>query len=464
VVVAGAEIDTTTVLDGFTITAGHANDAPPTNNHTGGGLQNSGGNPVVRNVTFVSNAAEFGGGLYSSGGEPVLSDVAFDGNFADTGGGMYSFRSNVRLTEVIFRGNIASAGGGMYNRSGSEQVTNALFIQNTASGSGGGMFNRKGEQTVVNSAFLGNKAGSGGGGMLSDESNTTLTNVVFSSNTAGEGGGIFSNLNEDDDRLLVTNVTLSGNTASTQGGGIYNLFGGAVIANSILWDNTATAEGDHIFDRDNTSTVVHSLVEGGLPHGTIDGGGNLTSDPLFVNTAGPDGVPGTEDDDLRIQENSPAIDAGDNSALPSDSLDLDQDGDTTEVLPVDLDFHVRVYDGGSGEAVVDMGAYEFDAPPVRIDIEAPEIEVPGQLIRWNVYPNPFREQTTLHFTLRRSSPVEVALYNAVGRRIRTLYRGTAVARQVHRVQVDGRGLPSGIYLVRLSGAGITASQAMVLIR
>ena len=43
--------------------------------------------------------------------------------------------------------------------------------------------------------------------------------------------------------------------------------------------------------------------------------GNSSADPLFLDADGLDNIPGTEDDDLRLQSGSPAIDAGDNAAL-----------------------------------------------------------------------------------------------------------------------------------------------------
>jgi len=50
---------------------------------------------------------------------------------------------------------------------------------------------------------------------------------------------------------------------------------------------------------------------------------------------------------------SPAINSGNNSALPSDTLDLDGDGNTNERLPVDQTGDIRIQDGK-----VDIGAVE----------------------------------------------------------------------------------------------------------
>jgi hypothetical protein len=87
-------------------------------------------------------------------------------------------------------------------------------------------------------------------------------------------------------------------------------------------------------------------VQGGLPVGAVDGGGNIDLDPMFVRPPdpGPDGTwDGVDDDygDLRLQAGSPCIDAGDPGFVA-------QPGET------DLEGHARVLCGQ-----VDMGAYEF---------------------------------------------------------------------------------------------------------
>jgi hypothetical protein len=108
------------------------------------------------------------------------------------------------------------------------------------------------------------------------------------------------------------------------------------------------------------SFISHSLVQGSGGSASWDaslgtnGGGNVDADPRFVDAAGADGTLGTPDDDLRLDSDSPAIDAGNNSAVPA--------GITTDLDGADRFVDVAgVPDTGSGNAgdpIVDMGAYE----------------------------------------------------------------------------------------------------------
>lgn len=91
--------------------------------------------------------------------------------------------------------------------------------------------------------------------------------------------------------------------------------------------------------------------------GKLMGRGNSGVDPRFIDPNGPDGRIGTPDDDLRLALDSPCRDAGDNSAVSPDTLDLDGDGDPNEPIPFDIEGRPRVQNGR-----VDLGAYESDPP------------------------------------------------------------------------------------------------------
>ena len=138
--------------------------------------------------------------------------------------------------------------------------------------------------------------------------------------------------------------------------------GSPIVINCVLWGNTGDPQISK--DDDSSETVIYSDVQGGYP-----GTGNIDADPMFKDPNGPDNILGTADDNLQLAYNSPCIDAGDNTAVPADTADLDGDGDTSERIPLDLAGHARftddpltvdtgVADPPDYPAVVDMGAYE----------------------------------------------------------------------------------------------------------
>jgi unsaturated chondroitin disaccharide hydrolase len=164
-------LNTTAILDGFTITAGNSNGSHP--HYYGGGMRNYESSPTVTNCTFAGNSADY------------------------FGGGMYNFKSSPRVTDCVFIGNSTVYGGGMYNEQSSPTVTNCTFISNSAKGAysdGGGMCNFESSSTVTNCTFTGNSA-EDGGGMRNINCNPILTNCIFWGNTASSGNNEIYNWN-----------------------------------------------------------------------------------------------------------------------------------------------------------------------------------------------------------------------------------------------------------------------------
>lgn len=284
----------------------------------------------------------------------VLDGFTITGGAPDptetSGGGMFNLFSTPMVLNCTFVGNSAHAGGGMLNWMAGPTVTNCVFIDNTAGFDGGGMHNLDANTTVTGCKFIENSAGNDGGGMFNykNDSSTTVTNCTFIGNTADQGGAIANLLGFP----TVTNCTFSGNAANA-GGGAHNqdIDSTVTYTNCIFWGDTP----DEIVNIAADVTVSHSDVQGGLPAGTTDGGGNIDDDPMFVDADGVDDVIGTEDDNLRLTSASPCIDAGDDAAVPP-GVTTDQDGG-----PRFLD--------GDGDTVftVDMGAYEWGTGPAPLE-------------------------------------------------------------------------------------------------
>src|SRR4029079_4868487 len=82
-------------------------------------------------------------------------------------------------------------------------------------------------------------------------------------------------------------------------------------------------------------------------------------------------------------------------------------------------------------------------------------------------PNPFSAGTTLQFELARRVPVTLAVFDALGRRVRTLVTDEAMAPGSHSFDWDGRDangarVASGVYFVHLAAGGDRVMQRAVL--
>ena len=242
-VVTGSGVDTTAILDGFTITAANANGMSSTQK-VGGGMYLLTSSPTLTNITFSGNLAVEGSGMSNQGGNPALTRVTFSNNSAgSSGGGMYNlYSSNPTLTNVIFSNNSAGInGGGMYNKeSSSPTLTSVILSNNSAGNSGGGMHNLySSSPTLNNVTFSANDAKIGGGMSNYSSSSPTLTNVTFSGNSAnypGDGGGGMYN---EGSSPTVSHTTFSNNTAYN-GGGMTNSSSSPTLTNVTFSGNTAT--------------------------------------------------------------------------------------------------------------------------------------------------------------------------------------------------------------------------------
>ncbi len=365
----------------------------------GGGVYAASG-LTFSGATINDNAAgDDGGGIWAGSGTYTLgngSGLTASGNEADNRGGVF-FGQNAT---VNISGSTISGGGGLVSTSadggfaavvgGTLNVWNSTISGFRTSGDGAVFYADASTVRLFNNRFYDNiAAGDGGVIAIKGASTTTIAGSVFSGNAAGGfggaveiGGGSATVVNTTGALNLVSNtavtklligqtVTSGDLTSSSSGfGGFLAVRSGATatIANTVAANNTAfLPQGEfdsaQVFVESGASaTIRNSVMQLGLPPRAIDGGGVTAEDPIFDDASsqkdgrGADGQTGTADDDFDLGDGSPAIDTGDAADLPADVLDIDNDGDTTEQLPIDFEGRSRI--GGTG---VDMGAYESDA-------------------------------------------------------------------------------------------------------
>jgi hypothetical protein len=112
------------------------------------------------------------------------------------------------------------------------------------------------------------------------------------------------------------------------------------------------------------------------------------------------------------------------------------------------DFYLIKTDSSGNVAVAEPKASPARAPALSLCCE----------------PNPFRTRTAISLQLTADSPAELAIFDASGRRVRTLTVNHAPCTVWDGKDDFGQPLPSGAYFARLDAAGQHASTRIVLQR
>ncbi|MFB2935939.1 choice-of-anchor Q domain-containing protein [Aerosakkonemataceae cyanobacterium BLCC-F154] len=311
-----------------------------------------------------------GGGINNEGFLNVVNSQIFNNQEVNGEGG--SGIRNVNTATLINTTVSNNLGSGIYSRS-LLTINNSTIENNTEDGIRNDALLRTNNVTIQNNRFSG----------IRNRGDVSLLNSTISGN---QSSGILNALT-----LSVTNSTISGNEANF-GGGINNILGGTfTLTNSTIANNIARVSGGGIIwgnepvsSRVNTPQIGNSIIAGNISPllNTSDVDGNFISNGYnligigddtngFINGENGDRV-GTITNPIdprlapladnggatlthALLAESPAVNAGSNENLPVDNLDLDGDGDTDELLPVDQRGFDRIQNG-----FVDIGAYESD--------------------------------------------------------------------------------------------------------
>lgn len=348
------------------------------------------------------------------------------------GGGMYNHGYNVggschpTIRNCLFRQNTASWGAGAFNNGfggGNTQPTyiNCVFTQNHALIEAGGMdsygVGGTASPTVINTIFYENTSATNVGAMYAWGGNggnchPVLINCAFINNTALNGyGGAF----------IADNLDPSGGTSS----------GSCTVTlqNCIVWNNTATGIGPQFYVRGTGAQVIatHSninLTGQNAPHVISGAGtGNIDANPMFMDIssgAGIDGIWMTNDDGLQLQELSPCIDIGDNSGV---SL--------TDILS-----NNRIFN-----AIVDLGAYEFDSGTLSIEKNESELNL-------TLFPNPANTFVNVNFEIVETTSVTFLLHDITGKLLKTINQGIKLPGSFS-YQMNMSKEKSGIYFLTI---------------
>jgi CSLREA domain-containing protein len=383
------------ITDDVTILGTGASKLTINGNNTSGVFEISGtATDVSIDGLQVTNANDvvYGSILLNSNASLSLTNSNVSNNKGSVGGILN--RGNLSLTNSTVSGNRGSSlGGGIFN-TGNLSLTNSTVSNNNAtikysSAYGGGIFNT-GTLNLTNSTVSDNSLYASGleryspnpyptyGGGIYNSGSVSLIDSTVSDSTAQTGSAIYNS-----GTFSLTNSTVSGNRAYSSGGGIYNS-GSLTVSSSTITNNTASdfyigdADGGGIVNLSDGTVIVENTIIAGnfdkpdtngqegfysndVSGDFIDTGNNLIGDRTgstgfttstlvgtTVNTIDPKLSPlqnnGGTTSTHALLADSPAINAGANSSVPTD-VENDQRG--------------AGFDRISG-GTVDIGALEFN--------------------------------------------------------------------------------------------------------
>jgi len=134
---AGGQIDSSTVVAGFTFIDGDASmDA------FGGAIHAKHSSPLIKYSRFFQCSADNGAAIYVWKGAPVIRHCVFDSNECiSAGGAIYFYSSDASLSHSIFTGNISwDDGGAVFLYHSSPEIFNCIFNDGYTHDDGGGIY------------------------------------------------------------------------------------------------------------------------------------------------------------------------------------------------------------------------------------------------------------------------------------------------------------------------------------
>lgn len=361
--------------DDFTIDGDIDNDGSPDITIDANGssqhfyLFNGSTNLTFDGLTFANGSNQHGGGSIALGSSDVaISNSRFvDNEVTDVGGGGAIFTnpgSNLRIYNSEFLSNDTegaglNGNGGAISNAGNLYISESTFHQNASLASGGAIVNKDGSQlTVFNSTFQENR-GFIGGGAIANYGDTTIFNSTFVGNSAFEGGAIYGG-----GEMYVGSSTFTGNYAAAAGGAIYSYSSASdfTIANSILAGNETSLGIDDLYTNFGFQNLGGNIIGSNVYADGVNIGttalheifGRMEINGLTHVYSGRLADNGGAVETVMINRNGAAVDQGFSNLLPTDVLDLDQDLNVVEKLPVDSRGVERVFNGA-----LDIGSVEL---------------------------------------------------------------------------------------------------------
>jgi hypothetical protein len=128
------------------------------------------------------------------------------------------------------------------------------------------------------------------------------------------------------------------------------------------------------------------------------------------------------------------------------------------------DYRFRVGDLAPGTHTFRLKQVDTDGSTSLSNVVEVQVGPQGAFTLSSVAPHPVRSDAALRLAVREAQDVTVALYNALGQRVRTLHQGAMTPGAEHEMTVAVDGLASGVYLLRVEGASFSETRKVTVVR
>ncbi|KAA3613732.1 MAG: T9SS C-terminal target domain-containing protein [Calditrichaeota bacterium] len=306
-------------------------------------------------------------------------------------------------------------GAGIFANSQKAIISNCKIFNNTSTSGPGITIGNGSNGTKIDSCDVYNNTG-WDAILIGYSNNITINRTKIVDNSARA----FRNHQTNNTKIIHCTISGNGEKGFQHAGGA--VAGGDTlhIINSIIYANADS------FEVDNDSLVIatYSIIENG-------------SGKMWFRDGCLDTDPHLSVGDYSLANNSPAINAGD------------------PLFPLDPD--------GS---VADLGVHFYAQNSTNV--QAISAVVPAEIELAQNFPNPFNPATTIAYKVLNPGIVQLTIYNALGQRVRGLFRENKAAGE-YTIVWNGRDnfgqiVPSGSYFYQIKSANFQQTKAMILLR
>ncbi len=488
--------------------------------------------PFISKNTISGNLAAYdgvsvygGGGIYCEYSSLKISKNTISNNQSITcGGGIYCSKSSPKIYKNTILNN---SGSGIYCDNSSPFISENIITDNNTNSGGGGIccVNCNAFYIISGNTISNNSARSGGGiNCISCYASHTISKNIITGNEAVYGGGIYcGGYSKIYENIITGNEAVAYNGGGMCGGGIYCGNQWNWISPEISYNNIFNNKGFDIYVSDETSyinkmeninaknnywgvsdknwidkfciydycddtTSAKIYYEPFLTSATpinitsielktdSSYSTNLTTtlsflDTLYIELNGTDGKKSHQDttivfvinesksDSISIKLIETSLNSGIYRGI---AFIQDESNNEKDIIGVSLGDIIKIF------SVVNASIYDSVIVSETTSIELLSKKIPNEYKLFQNYPNTFNPETRIKYEIPKTTNVEIAVYNILGQKIKTLLNETKNP-GAYKILWDGtneRGInvSSGIYLYIIKTKDFFALKKMVLLR